>query len=411
MARTFTRKEFYDLVWSKPMTHLAKEFILSDVALHKICRKHDVPNPPLGWWAKKAAGHTPRQTPLPRLKKGVADTIVIVSGEFREESELIAQAREAARIAASHVEAEALSPSHPIVQRTLDRLRRAKASELNGLVTIDGRGLISLSVAVASAERLETMLNQLAEVAAPMGAKLVATEQGAAFEYDGEIVNFNVAEGVRREPHVLTEKEEAEDTARRNRWTKRRSGNAWDEVIDGFSYLHRPKWDYHPTGALTFEFEDRYLRGGTPRRAFRDAKVQRLEKMAAEIAVGIVVIAAAIKNDRVVREEETRKERERKQERERVLRGKHIQERREKALDALLGEIADLERLRGLVASLRMQYSDASSDRVGQFVKFAAAQLAEKDASLSGGALEKRFTNERLFGEDDDHGFQLPRYL
>ena len=56
MARVFTREEFYELVWSKPMTHLAKEFAISDVALHKICRKRGIPNPPLGWWAKKAAG-------------------------------------------------------------------------------------------------------------------------------------------------------------------------------------------------------------------------------------------------------------------------------------------------------------------------------------------------------------------
>ena len=55
MAQRFSRQEFYELVWSKPMTHLAKEFVISDVALHKICRKHGIPNPPLGWWAKKAA--------------------------------------------------------------------------------------------------------------------------------------------------------------------------------------------------------------------------------------------------------------------------------------------------------------------------------------------------------------------
>ena len=66
MSRVFTRQEFYDLVWSKPMTHIAKEFALSDVALHKICKKHDIPNPPLGWWAKKAAGKAVKQTPLPR---------------------------------------------------------------------------------------------------------------------------------------------------------------------------------------------------------------------------------------------------------------------------------------------------------------------------------------------------------
>lgn len=54
--RTFTRAEFHELVWTKPMTTLAKEFALSDVALHKVCRKHNVPTPPVGWWAKHAAG-------------------------------------------------------------------------------------------------------------------------------------------------------------------------------------------------------------------------------------------------------------------------------------------------------------------------------------------------------------------
>jgi len=47
------------------MTLLAKEFAISDVALHKICKKHNIPNPPPGWWAKKAAGKDVTQTPLP----------------------------------------------------------------------------------------------------------------------------------------------------------------------------------------------------------------------------------------------------------------------------------------------------------------------------------------------------------
>lgn len=65
MARTFSRREFYDLVWSKPITRLAKEFSLSDVAVHKICRKHEVPTSPLGWWAKKTAGKPVTQTRCP----------------------------------------------------------------------------------------------------------------------------------------------------------------------------------------------------------------------------------------------------------------------------------------------------------------------------------------------------------
>ena len=92
--RVFSREQFYELVWSKPMTALAKEFGLSDVALHKICRKHDVPNPPLGWWAKHAAGKKVRITPLPRQKAGVGDRIVITGGELRREPDVLIAARE-----------------------------------------------------------------------------------------------------------------------------------------------------------------------------------------------------------------------------------------------------------------------------------------------------------------------------
>lgn len=48
MANRLTRSQLHALVWDRPMTKLAGEFSLSDVALHKICRKHDVPTPPPG---------------------------------------------------------------------------------------------------------------------------------------------------------------------------------------------------------------------------------------------------------------------------------------------------------------------------------------------------------------------------
>src|SRR3546814_18400598 len=93
MAQKFSRSEFYELVWSKPMTHLAKEFGLSEGALHKICRKHDVPNPPLGWLAKHAAGHKVNRTPLPKLKAGHSDRYNIESGDLRTQHATITNVR------------------------------------------------------------------------------------------------------------------------------------------------------------------------------------------------------------------------------------------------------------------------------------------------------------------------------
>lgn len=80
MSRVFSREEFYQLVWVKPMTHLAKEFVLSDVALHKICRKHRIPNPPLGW-AKKAVGKKVSRTPLPQTTKASPAQITLTGGD------------------------------------------------------------------------------------------------------------------------------------------------------------------------------------------------------------------------------------------------------------------------------------------------------------------------------------------
>src|ERR1700741_893373 len=60
-----TRLELYNLVWSTPTSQLSRTLGYSDVGIAKICRKHKIPRPPRGYWAKKQAGQTPRQIPLP----------------------------------------------------------------------------------------------------------------------------------------------------------------------------------------------------------------------------------------------------------------------------------------------------------------------------------------------------------
>jgi hypothetical protein len=56
------------LAWSKPMSDLAKDFHISDVALAKRCRVVDVPIPYRGYWERKAAGHDPPKLPLPKYR-------------------------------------------------------------------------------------------------------------------------------------------------------------------------------------------------------------------------------------------------------------------------------------------------------------------------------------------------------
>jgi len=42
---TLPRSELYDLVWSKPVTEVARELGISDVALAKRCRALNIPLP------------------------------------------------------------------------------------------------------------------------------------------------------------------------------------------------------------------------------------------------------------------------------------------------------------------------------------------------------------------------------
>ena len=411
MSRTFTRQEFYDLVWSKPMTHIAKEFALSDVALHKVCKKHDIPNPPLGWWAKKAAGKPVKQTPLPKMKAGDADRITIASGELRPEPELIATARENARVMASTIEAGGELRPAPIVERTITRLRKTKPSEVTGLAAVEQAGLIKAIVAPESVDRLEMVLNRIATAGSSMGVKIVKTEKAAAFECDGETIGFSVTEMTRREKHMLTEKEQVEEATWRKKqqkyWNKRSS---WDDESFSIFPPRFAEWDYHPTGQLSFELEHFYLMGSSPRRSYRDAKIQRLENMAVDIIVGIIVLAAALKEDRLRREDEAQRREEDRRRRELALREKHIEERRTEALDDLLDEVGALDRLRRLIAALRTERASDATGRVASFLAFAEARLARREAALSAAGLEQRLEASKLFGEDDDHGFRPPHY-
>ncbi|MEO7298366.1 MAG: hypothetical protein ABI042_07295 [Verrucomicrobiota bacterium] len=74
--RELTREELYEKVWSMPTTKVAAELGISDVAVKKRCKKLNVPKPPLGYWAKVAAGQTPKKMPLPSLPTSASEAFV-----------------------------------------------------------------------------------------------------------------------------------------------------------------------------------------------------------------------------------------------------------------------------------------------------------------------------------------------
>ncbi|WP_146093032.1 hypothetical protein [Xanthomonas arboricola] len=91
MEQQFTREEFYNLIWSKPIKDLAPDFGISDVALGKICRQLGMASPGRGYWAKLKAGtKLPPKPRLPPRGFGEIDIVTIGQESWVERKERLA---------------------------------------------------------------------------------------------------------------------------------------------------------------------------------------------------------------------------------------------------------------------------------------------------------------------------------
>ncbi len=69
ITNSIKRSELYARVWRTPLRRLGPELGLSDVGLSKLCKRHRIPVPPVGYWAIVAAGRTPPQPALPKAEE------------------------------------------------------------------------------------------------------------------------------------------------------------------------------------------------------------------------------------------------------------------------------------------------------------------------------------------------------
>lgn len=403
MAREYSRAEFHELVWSKPMTHLAKDFGLSDVALHKICRKHGVPTPPAGWWAKKAVGKAVAITQLLPVENETR--IRIVATDLGLNDLRLAEVREVARVRASS--APATSEPHPIVEKTIAKLRQSSPPKGELLVSSSGPGLITCSAGPGSVDRLKTILTNLVSATTAQGFSLVATEKAAAFRAKDQCVGFSITEVVARTKHVLTVAEAAKLELWEKKQEARQHRNSWSSF--GFDRPRFPEWDHACTGLLKLEFETVYVMcGRSPRRSFSDAKIQRLEEMSGEIAVGLAILSAAKSEEGRRREAQYKAHEEERRRRQEALKDDYIAERRSGALEEILAELNALRHLRTLLDELKRAQTTQDTVRLREFLRWAHEELSRREAALSASGLEERFLAAHLFGDDDDHGFRPP---
>lgn len=161
----YERDKLYQEVWAEAVTTVAKRYGISDVGLRKVCKKLAVPLPPLGYWAKLAAGS---KSPIPSLPKHAGPTEIVrrrfVSDEPVEPDpeHLIARREFEARPENQIAVSETLDSPHRLVAATEQALRRPKHRDLRGLPITDRRAL-DVSVSEASLPRALRIMDALAK--------------------------------------------------------------------------------------------------------------------------------------------------------------------------------------------------------------------------------------------------------
>ena len=302
----FEREPLYAEVWKEPVTEVAKRYGISDVALRKICVRLGVPVPPLGYWAKLAAGKKSFITRLPADHKG--DTRYVRSRYI--DSEAPERDARIASLLAQHPLPElppsslkaSLDECHPIVRRTSKALGPRSRND-RGLLQSDGQEVLEVCVSQLQRDRALLILDAVLTTALAAGATLckAAKEDGRPhLTLFGESLYVQILEPTERFERALTPKE-------------------LKEQKEGRLYYIRDKYEFKGTGKLKLVVanSERYY----PLATLSDGVATPLELRLEGLAATLQSKAAELRVRREMSEEEHKRweaERARREARERI---------------------------------------------------------------------------------------------
>ena len=356
-----SREDLYEKVWTSPLRKLAPEFGVSDVGLAKICKRHSIPLPGLGYWTRVQFGKHPKREPLPQLEKTANSRTEVVikptpaNGILKGLSGAVKA--EPIRIQLSDTE----EVSHPLAIRTQKLLSHATKNE-RGLL-IPKNGVVShILVSDDALKRALRILSGLLRILEehnftvtwgmdPNSSRLSVV----AFDED---LGLLISEKIDAVPHALTQQELARQ--KRGQW------------------VYPPKWDYRPTGNLRLSIE------GAPqgiRHSWGDGAAQRVEDCIGKLITSLPIVAEARKREREEHRRRTQEwEEQAKLQKERRERHEEFQ-RRAKVLAKLAGKWNEAQAIRDFAAAFAKASSQlcrtGAGKREAELFFIAAMEYAE----------------------------------
>jgi hypothetical protein len=321
-----SRKELFDLVWSMPMSKLVKGYGITDVGLVKICKKHSIPRPPIGYWlrSKRRRGRRPA---LPNVAANLEHVRVPAKRpDLDEPGDPEAAALIAAADALPAIKLRRdLRGAHPLAREIGSDLR-----------SVDPRLSVDVTVPLLGRARLifDALLRALAKLGIEPEVLRDHNRSGYVFRVLGEAYRIKLRERFRHAtPEELAQLNEGKTWPTRQEVL--RSGRL-ELIVDPASW--------------------------GPKRTWRDTERRKLQQVLDRVPRTLVRLAAAARVAHRARE----LERLQAEERERQRREEHERAERERdRMTRLLKEAADWQAARGVreyVEAVRSQVQVADAE-------------------------------------------------
>jgi len=387
MSHSFVREELYELIWSNPMSKLAKRLGVSDVGLAKACKRANIPAPGLGYWAKLQHGKKVKRTPLPPPTKETPAVVQISPGPSNLLHGLAPEAQEKiARESTAEWRIDVpktLSNLHPLLRPWLEGNRGHEVSSFpHTPQRVSGRD------GKVERHRLR-ILSALFRALEKRGHQVVANPQNPLdidLVVDGERIEFSLSERQKQFKEELTAEE---------------LGKPWNAAFGVKS-----RTVLQPTGVLVFKIQT-WIGTGL-RTQWAEGARGPLENRLNEIVVGLLAAAATFRQHRLEREEEERRRRA-----EDEARVKREEARREEA--RRLTELIQLSNQRRQAADIRTYVKAVKSAvhkgvvtiearKLEEWTKWALERADQIDPLAGGHPIGTERTATRL--RDDDSGRQ-----
>lgn len=235
-----SREELYHLVWTTPATKLAKKFEISDVALSKVCKKHEIPKPALGYWARISAGQRVKKPPLP-LPTEERGTIVFNVGanRVRRAEWVLPTLHQSEKSMAQTI----LLPTpeaklHPIAEQVKTLLGKGVPDE-TGRTHIQVKDLPEILVSPSQAGRVAGVVHVLIEKALELGFELKEAEPIIHFAHKQDYLTLRIEEQIEEVEHPVTKEQKRKPSWTWNNKSKHLTGRFSFHLSMTYEYSKR----------------------------------------------------------------------------------------------------------------------------------------------------------------------------